>query len=273
MTLHLLPIRTSIELVKVPVHEHWPVTDHPPELRPNSVHVWRVDLADLHNETELFAILSDDEQALACRLYSRLHRTRYTAAHGMLRRILAGYVNEQPAQLHFETGAHGKPAFSSKNGFAPTSLHFNLSHSGEMALVAVARSGAVGVDVEWWRNDVQHLELAERFFSPREQQSLRAGSGDSEPKRGFFAAWSRKEAYLKATGFGISRGLHHFDVTIHPHLPAQLLEDRLDPSATQRWAMANIEVGSGYSAALVAATPVHDVQLFHAAATELPTLR
>jgi 4'-phosphopantetheinyl transferase len=125
--------------------------------------------------------------------------------------------------------------------------------------------------VERWDADVEHLDLAERFFSPAERDALRALAGDVHAVvSGFFAAWSRKEAYLKATGHGISRGLHHFDVTLAPGAPARLLADRLDSAATTRWVMRGLDVAANYSAAVVASAPVETVVLLSAGRSVTP---
>lgn len=225
---------------------------------PGVVHVWRVPLADADAARALRPLLSDDERARADRFYREEHRLRFTVAHGWKRRILARYVRAGAEALRFDCGPHGKPALAG----LPDAVHFNLSHSGDLALVAVAAEGPVGVDVERWDDEVEHLALAERFFSPTEREALRALAGDARAVvDGFFAAWSRKEAYLKATGDGITRGLHHFDVALAPGAPARLLADRRDPRATERWVMRALDVAPGYSAAVVAAAPLHDVLL------------
>ena len=210
-------------------------------------------------------VLAANEQERVRRFYFPHHGRRYAIAHSALRQILAAYKHVDPRALLFSVGEHGKPELRAGGVINPQELHFNLSHSGDLALLAVARHGAVGVDVERWRTNVQHLEIAERFFSPYERDALRALSSEDAILRGFFSTWSRKEAYLKATGHGIARGLHHFDVTMEPsaapesasasnHSPvlrARLIADRLDAEALQRWVMTHIDVGPGYSGALV----------------------
>jgi 4'-phosphopantetheinyl transferase len=231
---------------------------HPLALDHGVVHVWRVPLADPAAARALRPLLDDEERARADRFYREEHRVRFAVAHGWKRRILARYAGRPASSLRFVCGEHGKPSLA---GDGAGDLHFNLSHSGDLALVAVART-PVGVDVERWDAEVEHLELAERFFSPSERGALRALAEDADAVvAGFFAAWSRKEAYLKATGHGISRGLHHFDVTLAPGVQARLLADRLDPAATARWVMHALDVAPGYSAALVAAAPVAHVRV------------
>jgi 4'-phosphopantetheinyl transferase len=234
----------------------WDPRPHPP-LGAHDVHVWRVPLDDETRVESYWALLDDEERRRATRFVRDVHRRRFIAAHGALRTILAGYLDARPTALAFVNGEHGKPALRDVTGRPP--VEFNLSHSDDLALVAVARAHPVGVDLERW-SEVEHLELAERFFSPGERMALRAlAYAPHLVEAGFFAAWTRKEAYLKATGQGITRGLHHFDVALAPGEPARLLADRLDDQATARWAMFALDPAPGYSAALVVASPVGEV--------------
>ncbi|MEO8335556.1 MAG: 4'-phosphopantetheinyl transferase superfamily protein, partial [bacterium] len=191
----------------------------------------------------------------AARFHFAEHRDAYIVAHGMLRRILGSYA---PGELHFVTGEYGKPALRDD-----VDVRFNLSHSGDLALVAVARGRDVGVDVERWNANIEHVALADYVFSIAERAALRELS-ESERVAGFFAAWSRKEAYIKATGHGITRGLDHFDVTLRPGESACILDDRMDPMFREGWVMRDVPVPDGYSAALVAGAPLRDVQHYDA---------
>jgi 4'-phosphopantetheinyl transferase len=234
-----------------------------PPLAPGAVHVWRVRLDDAAAAPALRPLLSDDERARADRFYTEDLRVRFTIAHGWKRRILARYVETRPASLAFACAEHGKPSLVDADAHG---VHFNLSHSADLALVAVRRGGPVGVDVEHWKRDVEHLEIADRFFSPNECRALFALADDPRAVvAGFFAAWSRKEAYLKATGDGITRGLEHFDVSLTPGEPAALLADRLDPDATRRWVLTSLDVAPSYSAALVSEAPLSDIVLLDTA--------
>ena len=235
--------------------------DAPPPLAVDAVHVWRVRLDPPGELGEQWELLSEDERTRAGRLVQEHHRRRFVAAHGALRRILAGYTVSAARTLEFARGPQGKPALVAAGGEPRPSLEFNLSHSADLALVAVARERPVGVDLERWKREMDHLALATRFFSPAERARLQtlAGSAD-ELVHGFFAAWTRKEAYLKARGEGVMRGLHHFDVTLGPDEPARLLADRLD-AAIERWRMRSIVPEPGYSAAIVVADPFEELLL------------
>ena len=233
-----------------------------PALAEHAVHVWRVALDDEARVEDSWRLLSPEEHARAQRLHAAVHRRRFVLAHGALRALLAGYLDAPPSAITYVVGTHGKPALAARDGVRGH-VEFNLSHSEDIALVAVARRQPVGVDVQHWSDSVEHLRLAERFFSPHERAALRALTDEAEQVAGaFFAAWTRKEAYVKATGYGIARGLHHFDVTIAPREHARLLADRLDPDAPTRWSMTALEPAPRYSAAVVAASPLRDVERF-----------
>lgn len=230
-----------------------PFADSAASLGARDVHVWRIGLA--RDASAYLPVLSHDERDRARKFHFDAHRDAFVVAHGMVRTILGAYAGVAPRELSFVTTGQGKPSLVGANG-----VRFNLSHSGALALLAIAHDREVGVDVERWDTSVEHLALAEYCFSPLEQTSLRA-LGDTDRVAGFFAAWSRKEAYLKATGHGVSRGLDHFDVTLD--IPARILDDRLE-GAVSRWSMHDLAVGEGYSAAVVAELPVDRVHLFSA---------
>jgi len=165
------------------------------------------------------------------------------------------------AGWELEIGPHGKPELPGTSDLGK--LDFNLSHSGDIALIGVSRCGSIGVDVERWERGADHLTLAQQFFSGVELEALR-GLADrpDDVVAGFFAGWTRKEAYLKATGHGVTRGLRHFDVTLSPDAPAELLADRLDETARERWHMVALAPADGYSGAVVVARPVKEMRLF-----------
>ena len=213
-----------------------------------AVHV--VPLDDAPAE-ELTWLLDDDERARACRFVSPADRHRYIAAHAALRLVLAAATGIPAISLRFVNGRHGKPVLPD----APR-VAFNLSHSGDRALVAVSHGPAVGVDLETIRHDIEPVDLGTRCFSSGEQAELLALPADQRV-RGFFNAWTRKEAYLKGRGDGIAFGLEHFDVTLTPDRPATLRADRRDPRAACTWTMTDLRVPPGFVAALAleGATP------------------
>ena len=211
-------------------------------LAPDEVHVWRVDLdraaADLDG---LASTLSDDERVRAARFRLDAHRRHFVAARGFLRRLLARYLAASPADLHFEYGPQGKPSLVGQ------ALRFNLSHSRGLALYAVTTDRAVGVDVERLRDDVAVAALAARFFAPAEQALLEACDGEAR-RRAFFRLWTCKEAYLKATGTGVTRLLREVVVTLAPEVRLTI---RGEPSGRPRWSLRELAPGADHVAALV----------------------
>lgn len=213
---------------------------------------------------DLSHVLAPAEHDRASRFYRVEDRRKYVVAHAMLRRILALYEQSSPESLQLTVEEFGKPALASSASGEPR-LQFNLSHSGELALVAVARGRRVGVDVEQWRTTFPHAELARKVLSANEQATFRALAGAPEREvAGFYSAWSRKEAYIKATGHGISRGLQHFDVTLATDEDARLVADQFDDAAPERWTMRALVVGAGYSAAVVVESPADEILLYDA---------
>lgn len=135
------------------------------------------------------------------------------------------------------------------SGQADCTLHFNVSHSNGLALYAVARGREIGIDLEFVREDIAGLEIAERFFSSREVSALRA-LAPSEYTVAFFDCWTRKEAYIKARGEGLSHPLHGFTVSLAPGTPAAILNIDADPHEAARWTLVALSPGDGYRAAL-----------------------
>jgi len=223
----------------------------PPErltLPDDEVHVWRVHLARTASEVEsLRSLLAPDEIERAERFHFTRDRASFIIAHAMLRTILAAYLKPNPAQLRFTSSAYGKPALFEKDN--EPELRFNLSHSHELALCVVARKREVGIDVEYIREDFAQEEIAERFFSSTERAALRALPSD-ERTASFFHCWTRKEAYIKARGEGLSFPLERFDVSVSPIEERPTLSVHEAPDETARWSLQSLTPDAGYAAAI-----------------------
>jgi 4'-phosphopantetheinyl transferase len=225
---------------------------NPPEshllLESGEVHVWR---AHLYEEPEALAvsrsILAPDERARADRFHFERDRVRFIVARSALRRILNRYLNISPAEIGFSYNQYGKPVLSAEAG--EPRLRFNVSHSHECALYAITRDGEVGVDIEFVREDFASLEIAERFFSPREIEMLRRLPEELRTEA-FFNCWTRKEAYIKALGEGLSHPLDKFVVSLAPGEPVSLLSHDDLPQEPARWSWVELLPGEGYAAAL-----------------------
>ncbi len=227
------------------------VWHHPlqaPVLGRDDVHVWRAALdVPAARLGGLIETLADDERAKAARFHFQQDRAHYIAARGILRRLLGGYVGAAPSRLRFGYSPYGKPALA--EGCGDGALRFNVSHAGGLALYAVTRHRAVGVDLEYMRPGVADEQVAERHFSPREVSTLRTLPPAMQTKA-FYDCWTRKEAFIKARGEGLSLPLDQFDVSLAPTEPAALLGTQWDPEEAARWSMRALHPGPGYAAAL-----------------------
>src|SRR5258706_5260926 len=220
-----------------------------PGLSEGEVHVWRVVLVQPNPVVqELWHTLDQGERGRAERFRFQRDRERFIVAHGLLRTILGGYLGGAAGQLRFCYGAYGKPELAPECGAA---LSFNLSHAHELALYAITRERAVGVDIEHMRPGIADIAIAERFFSPHEVAALQA-LPDAERGLAFFTCWTRKEAYIKARGEGLSLPLDQFEVSLAPGQPASLLKTYWDPQEASRWSLRELYPGLGYVAAVAA---------------------
>jgi len=215
------------------------------------VHVWRAVLDVPESQVRsLWDTLTADECQRAERYVFEKDRTHFVVARGLLRVLLGCYLRQDPPHLRFIYGPHGKPALATDTGGG--ALHFNVSHSHGLALYAITRGREVGVDVERIRPEVAQEKIAERFFSPREVTVLRALPAVLQATA-FFACWTRKEAYIKATGAGLALPLGQFDVSLAPDEPAALLRTAWDPQEAARWALQDLAPAPDYRAAVAVA--------------------
>jgi len=219
------------------------------DLSLGEVHLWsaRLDEAPCRRK-ELERTLSREERARAERFRFDQDRVRYVAGLGILRSILGCYLDVEPASVEFHYERNGKPALSGRLGHNP--IRFNMSHSKGLALYAFSRDRELGIDVEKMEPMPDMDRIVERFFSPREIQDYYRIPVNGRAEA-FFRCWTRKEAFLKATGEGLSRPLDTFAVSIRPDEPPRIVEDREEPSAADRWSVRDLPVEEGYTAALV----------------------
>jgi 4'-phosphopantetheinyl transferase len=221
---------------------------HDLALKDDHVDVWCVPLTvDESRLSSTLQFLSADERVKAGRMRFKNAREYYVAARGFLRLIIASYLDEQPKDLIFQYGQHGKPALA--DGFSNVEISFNMSHSHGMALYCVGLKRRLGVDIEKIRTDMSFGRIAKRFFSSKEYEALEKLPPERQ-KYGFFNCWTRKEAYIKAKGEGISSLISRFAVSLAPGEPAALLDHQLDGQEVSRWSIVDLDVGPEYAAAL-----------------------
>lgn len=223
-----------------------PVWKAPPTdftLSEKEVHIWRAAL-DLPDETaqELKEKLSIDEQVKAeCFRFER-DRKRFIARHGILRMILGCYLGVQASELQFYNGKNGKPSLS--DAFGNRIIHFNMSHSGGLALYGFTRDRQIGVDVECVRDIPEMLGIAKQIFSTGENQVF-GSLGEKEKKKAFFDWWTRKEAFVKATGDGLSQALDKIDVTLMEDEVAGVIRIERGSKTAPHWFIQDLHPASG----------------------------
>jgi 4'-phosphopantetheinyl transferase len=213
--------------------------------------LWHLDLAGAaDSEARWLELLSTDERERAGRFHFDRDRQHFCAARGILRTLLAAYLTTRPLDISFVYSDKGKPALAPP--YAESGLNFNVSHSGEAALLGFVQSSRIGVDVEKIRNDFDSAAIAGRFFSPHEREQLSRLPSDQR-HRAFFHCWTLKEAFIKALGEGLSHPLHQFDVTFDASWDRSVpisLTTRPDPSESGRWWLQTVDVDPDYAAAL-----------------------
>lgn len=218
-------------------------------LAADEVHVWRASLAGGPGPDEM-ATLPPEETDRAARFGNRDRQAGFLVARATVRGVIAHELGTDPRALRFATGPHGKPFLD-----PPNALRFNLSHSGDVVLVAVAGDREVGVDVERIRPAIDHAAISRRFFSSVENEQLSSLPPDLRPAA-FFAGWTRKEALVKAWGVGLSLPFDRFDVSVLPSRPAGLLGAREGPGRSGQWSVHELDAGSGYAAAVAVEGPL-----------------
>ncbi len=231
----------------------WPAPPTLWSLGVREAHVWA---AKLTQSAELFSryadVLSPDELDRANRFHFERDRRRFIVGRGLLRAILGHYAGREPVELRFDYSERGRPALAGCSGH--DALDFNVALSDELILVAVTRGCAVGVDVERLRSLKDAENMAERFFSARESRGLK-GLPPIERTAAFFNLWTRKEAYLKATGEGIAESLNEAEVSFLADEPARLISLFGDHRAGEKWRLCELAPAAGFVAALAVAAP------------------
>ncbi|HLF29143.1 MAG TPA: 4'-phosphopantetheinyl transferase superfamily protein [Anaerolineae bacterium] len=230
----------------------WRKQSAEPVLEEHDIHVWRIALdqpeATIHR---LQSTLSSDERERAERFQFDRDRRRFISAHAALRMLLARYLASQPNQIRFEYGAHGKPWLAA-NGVSDR-IEFNLAHSGEYAVCGITRYQPIGIDLEFMRPVLDADQIVERFFSTQECATFRALPTDLKHAT-FFAGWTRKEAFIKAIGDGLSRPLDQFDVALAPGDPARIMSVGGSEREARNWSLFAFAPETNYVGAVAVAS-------------------
>jgi 4'-phosphopantetheinyl transferase len=247
-----------------PSNTPWTVSRSAPALPPGLVQIWRVPVPSVSSPyfsinvaddsaARLELLITAEEQERRDRFRQPDDRRRFARARGLLRALLGQLLNQPPLDLVFVTGPSGKPSLPPSSSGplpGPPPLHFNVSHSHEWILVALALDREVGVDVEHGHPRVQLLDLARRFFSPWEVAALEAlppGCHDAA----FYRIWACKESFVKAIGKGLSAGLDRFSMRgAAEGAPAVTLVWEEPAEESSDWTTRLLDVGPAYAAAV-----------------------
>lgn len=220
----------------------------PPGVSGSEVHLWRAELNVPENVAEaLRQGLSPDEEERTRRVRVARDRRRLQVGRGILRRMLSAYTGIHPRALVFRYGPHGKPSLYGLSGQGGP--YFSLSHSADLALLAIARCGPVGVDVERLLARRHAERVVRRHWTDREQAAFRAAPDDRKAEL-FLDGWTRKEACAKAAGEGIWTAAERYEVTLEPEAPARLLSVGGDPELARAWRLLHLRPAPGFVGAL-----------------------
>ncbi len=231
----------------------WKATEDMDLLPPGEVHLWKMNLGEMQPLFPVLkTLLSADEQARAGRFYFQTDRQRFVLGRSVLRLLLGAYLKQHPSSIRFDYNEFGKPFLRSK--WKKTTVQFNLSHSGEVVLLGFTRAGAIGVDVEKIDRKHSGLDIAKRFFSRNEYEKLERLEGPLQVEA-FFKCWTRKEAFIKAHGKGLSIPLNWFDVAVLPEEPPQILSMKEELGCLSDWRLIHVEPQQAYLGAAVVQQP------------------
>jgi len=224
-------------------------------LKPCEAHVWLVSIKNFIFQLEEFwQILSCNEKKQAQRFVFTQHRERFIVVHGALRQLLANYLSTSPETIDFIYDSYGKPKVEN--------ISFNISHSRDLALFAFTKNFDVGVDMEFVKKDFAGDNIARRFFSKYEMQTL-LKLPIAEHTSAFFNCWTRKEAFIKAIGKGLSFPLNKFDVNIGYSQKSLLLNVRSDEYKASDWKLIDLNPHPNYAAALAVRSNIDKIRRLH----------
>jgi 4'-phosphopantetheinyl transferase len=245
----------------VTLTQSWPIVGVPQKITVKQVHVWAWQLDSSLSTTDFesthIELLDEEERGRFQRFHFECDRIRFAISHANRRRILGAYLERAPDRLLFRTNLFGKPELA--KDARTRHLYFNLSHSQNVALLALSMDTEVGVDIE----DIKPIEpeIAENYFSRAELSELASLKGQTW-LHAFYLCWTRKEAILKAEGVGLNLPLDSFDVSLIPGSPAELRGARPEATFSQQWTLHNLSPALGTAAALAVGSPQTEVFCF-----------
>jgi 4'-phosphopantetheinyl transferase len=224
------------------------------ELPKQEIHLWHCRFDANTDSMDAFkGILSEDEKKKAAKFKFDIHREQSIISRGILRMLLGKYLKKHPHDLEFGYTEYDKPFLKS-----PSSLQFNVSHSGNQAAFAFVQDVEIGVDIEKIKSDFDVMDIAQHFFSSYEIQSLQA-LPEKDRVAGFYRCWTRKESFIKAKGSGLSFPLTSFTVSLNVEY-AEILITEWDLRENDEWKLFSFRPFKGYIGALSVRSDVKTVK-------------
>ncbi len=230
------------------MRSEWSRPEIPPPLGPGEAQVWRIALDDPDRCGLLdtaYAVLTGDERERAARMRAGAVREEFIVARGYLRRLLARLLGGAANGIALEVGPHGKPRLAEERG-----IWFNVAHSRGMILIAISRTGAVGVDVEWVDRSVEALEIARSAFHPADVARIEGATSERERVAEFYRCWTRKEAVAKADGRGLTLDVAGFATGAEDGGERVVEVPGQSGAGAARYFVRGVDVGEGYDGAL-----------------------
>ncbi|WP_198263492.1 4'-phosphopantetheinyl transferase family protein [sulfur-oxidizing endosymbiont of Gigantopelta aegis] len=229
------------------------------------IDIWLCQLSDLENKNALFLEqLSTEEQARSARFKFAIHRNRFISSHGFMRTVLANYLHIRPQQIEYKKGDQGKPSLANPEAGL---IEFNLSHTEDLAILAISKASAVGIDIEHNDRKTDWQGICKRFFTVSEQDALSVLPEEAQG-RAFFDLWTRKEAYMKVLGTGLSLSPTEFTLSVYPQAPKLIHHHSTKFPALEKVGFAMIDLSEllktleNYSATLAVAEENFTHQLY-----------
>lgn len=240
---------------------HWQKPHPEPVIDTGIVDLWLFHLNIAQPQIKQFyPLLSQEEKQRSERLVNFIHRKRMIASQGFLRSVLASYLKQPAETLKFRRAERGKPSLDSVSTYPD--LQFNLSHSHNLAILAVARQQELGIDIEYMQKKHNWKKIVHRFFTESEQQAINR-LPEEHQKQAFYQVWTRKEAHMKVTGLGLHLAPGHFTVTVPPQ-DAAFIENHKQPSKAQ-WFMQDLnlpETFDDYRGCLSSDQPIEQLRQY-----------
>jgi 4'-phosphopantetheinyl transferase len=228
------------------------------ELDSGQVHLWLAYLGEITDPrllAEYRTLLNEEELEKQQRFHFERDRHRYLITRAMVRTVLSKYVEVEPREWRFDINPYGKPSISAEHERA-RGIEFNVSHTDGLVVMGVARGRAIGVDVENVSTREVEIEIADRYFAPKEVAELRALPRQKQKER-FFELWTLKEAYIKARGMGLSIPLDRFAFDVQGLPPARLTVDASLIDDGKRWTFRQLRFAANHLIALCVEQNAH----------------